>query len=324
MVCDWTTQSRLWHLFIAPKVPHLKADSRRIPPCFPASCGRNRVFLMELTILGCRSGMPADGQASSGYLVTAGADTTLLLDCGPGVATALSGLCAFDALDAVLITHVHLDHCYDLLPIGKALLSAGLRYPVDGEPPQDDVRLARRIPLYVPAGARALLTQLAALFPVATVPALDRAFDLAFDVHEYDPGQPFAVGAAQVEPELLAHAAPNCGFRITSADGTLVYTGDTGRTDALRRLARDADLLLAECTLAAPDSGPHGHLCAEDAAEVAHRAGAGQLVLTHFSSADPGQLELFRDSAAALFAGPVHVATPYARFPIHQAREALQ
>jgi ribonuclease BN (tRNA processing enzyme) len=80
---------------------------------------------MQLTVLGCRAGMPADGQPSSGYLVEAG--STVLLDCGPGITTALSAVADPEDLDAVLISHLHSDHCYDLLPLGKALLQARAR-----------------------------------------------------------------------------------------------------------------------------------------------------------------------------------------------------
>jgi ribonuclease BN (tRNA processing enzyme) len=268
---------------------------------------------VNVTILGCRSGMPADGQASSGYLVTT--DTTrLLLDCGPGVATALGAVTEPDTLDAVVITHAHLDHCYDLLPIGKTLLTSGLRYPTAGEPPQTEVRIPK-LPLYLPAGTAPLFHQLAALFPVTTAPALDRAFELAFDIHEYRDGDTFTVGDTEIHLVLLRHAAPNCGVRIGSRSGTIAYTGDTGRTPALHTLADGVDLLLAECTLSESDSGPHGHLCAEDAADVAAAASVGQLVLTHFSSADPAWLASSRQRAAARFSGPVHLASPGARFP---------
>lgn len=284
-------------------------------------CGNGRApdaDHVNLTILGCRSGMPADGQASSGYLVTTG-DTRVLLDCGPGVATALSGIAGPDTVDAIVITHVHLDHCYDLLPIGKTLLSAGLRYPAPDAPPQTSVRI-RRVPLYLPSGSAPLFHRLAELFPVTTAPVLDRAFELAFDVHEYRDGDTFTVGGAEVGLTRLAHAAPNCGVRVSSADGTLAYTGDTGRTPALHTLANGADLLLAECTLTESDPGPHGHLCAEDAAAVAEAAGVGQLVLTHFNSADPTDLAAHRQRAEATFGGPIHIATPTARFPVRPER----
>jgi ribonuclease BN (tRNA processing enzyme) len=274
---------------------------------------------MELMIVGCRAGMPADGQASSGYLVSAanhdGPDTTVLLDCGPGVATALSAIMPVDALDAVVISHVHLDHCYDLLPLGKTLLSRHLHYPEAGRQPQSDVRL-QRVPVYAPAGAGELFEQLAALFPVSTVPALDRAFELAFDITEYRPGDRFSVGSLEIEAHLLRHASPNCGFRVSTEDCSLAYTGDTGPTEALVPFAKDVDLLLAECTLDATDHGPHGHLSAEDAAEVATAAGVGRLVLTHFSSANPEWLAQRKARAAAGFDGPVHLAAPQATFEI--------
>ena len=274
--------------------------------------------VVNLTILGCRSGMPADGQASSGYLVTAGS-TRILLDCGPGVALALSGVTRPDTLAAIVITHVHLDHCYDLLPIGKTLLTAGLRYPAPGAPPQTSLSMTK-LPLYVPAGSLPLFERLAALFPVTTAPVLDRAFELAFDVHEYVDGDTFTVGDAEIGLTELAHAAPNCGVRVGTAEGTLAYTGDTGRTPALHTLATGADLLLAECTLTESDPGPHGHLCAEDAAAVAETAGVGQLVLTHFSSADPAWLAASRQRAVDAFSGPVHLAAPNARFSVRPER----
>jgi len=107
---------------------------------------------MEVSVLGCRAGMPADGQASSGYLVTA-SQRRILLDCGPGVATALTATGSATMLGAVVITHLHVDHCYDILPLGKMLLQRWLA-PSDDAPPA-------RVPLFVPAGATATLERLA-------------------------------------------------------------------------------------------------------------------------------------------------------------------
>ena len=267
-----------------------------------------------MTILGCRSGMPADGQASSGYLVRSRA-ATVLLDCGPGVATALGGTTDPGRLSAVIVTHLHLDHCYDLLPLGKSLLSRGVRYPQAGAPPQRTADV-EAVPLLVPAGGRPRLDALAALFPVATAPVLDRVFELAFDVREYRPGTQFAAGDLRISLHELRHSAPNCGVRIESGTGCLAYTGDTGVTPGLRPLAADADLLLAEATLERTDRGPHGHLSASDAARAASDAGAKGLVLTHFPSADPGWLRARRDEAATVFTGPVFLARPGQTFPI--------
>jgi ribonuclease BN (tRNA processing enzyme) len=269
---------------------------------------------MELEVLGCRAGMPADGQASSGYLVTTAA-SRLLLDCGPGVATALSAAGGAAGLAGIVISHLHLDHCYDLLPIGKTLLSAHVPYPDGSDPPPYVPDGPTPVPLLVPAGARAVLDDLAGLFPVRSTPLLDKAFEVAFDVREYEPGTVTRIGDCRISLHELRHAVPNCGIRLEAPSGSLAYTGDTGTTDALLGLADEVDLLLAEASLERTDPGPHGHLSGADAGRVAARAGVGQLVLTHFASADPLWTTARRADAARHFAGPVHVAAPGRRFP---------
>jgi ribonuclease BN (tRNA processing enzyme) len=277
---------------------------------------------MQLTVLGCRSGMPADGQPSSGYLVDTG-PTALLLDCGPGIATALSAVCAPAALGAVVISHLHSDHCYDLLPLGKSLLHDRAHRLRAQHPDLDPIEALNRIdgsepgvPLYVPEGGRAVLDRLAALFPVTTAPLLDRAFEIAFDVREYRPREDVELAGCTLSLHPLRHAAANCGVRVATGSATLAYTGDTGLTDGLDPLARDVDLLLAEATLDRTDPGPHGHLSAADAGVVAARNGVGELVLTHFPSADPDLLAARRAAAAAEFDGPVRIAAPGRRFAV--------
>lgn len=275
----------------------------------------------QLTVLGTRSGMPAEGQPSSGYLVEA-EGATLLLDCGPGITTALSAVAPVETLDAVVISHMHADHCYDLLPLGKALLHARAARVLAGsglEPMQALAALdasAPGVPLYVPLGGRVVLDRLAALFPVATFPLLDKAFDIAFDVREYEPGAAFAVGDCAVSLHPGRHTAPNCGARVEAPSGTLAYTGDTGLSDGLAGLARGVDLLLAEATLDATDHGPHGHLSAADAGGIAAENGVGELVLTHFATGDAVVLERRRAAAAAVFGGRVHIARPGLRIPV--------
>lgn len=138
-------------------------------------------------------------------------------------------------------------------------------------------------------------------------------------MREYKPGARFTVGDMTVSLHELPHSAPNCGIRIESADGCIAYTGDTGVSPGLLRLAAGVDLFLAEATLTATDHGPHGHLSAADAARAARDAGAKALVLTHFPSAEPDWLLRRRDEAAREFAGIIHLARPGATFEIGKA-----
>lgn len=162
---------------------------------------------------------------------------------------------------------------------------------------------------------RAVLDAWSALFPVPTMPLLDRPFAHAFDVREYQPGDVVEIDGLTLTLHAMAHAVAACGVRVEGPSGALAYTGDTGVCPGLVPLARDVDLLLAEATLDVPDTGAHGHLCAADAARAATAAGARQLVLTHLPSGDDATATARRAAAQALFAGPVHLATPGAAFP---------
>ncbi|MFE9783849.1 MBL fold metallo-hydrolase [Nocardia salmonicida] len=258
---------------------------------------------MHLTIVGNRAGMPADGGASSGYLVETG-QSRVLLDCGPGIAVMLGNYVHASLLDAVVISHLHLDHCYDVLPIGKQAMRRAADAP------------DRRIKLFVPKGARATLDQLAALFPVKTFPDLNRAFDLAYEVIEYERGATYALTDCSIELVPMVHTEPACGIRIESPTGSLAFTGDTGWNDNLVALAADVDIFLAESTLAEPDRTPHGHLSAGEVGRAAAAAGARSVVLTHFGSAQDQWQQARRDDVSAEFDGPVHLSRPGMRFSV--------
>ncbi|GAA3226400.1 MBL fold metallo-hydrolase [Pseudonocardia petroleophila] len=245
---------------------------------------------MHLTVLGAQAGVPRHGRPSSGYLV-GDAGTTVLLDCGPGVATALSALDV--RLDAVVVSHLHLDHVHDLIVLAKQLVTERAPAPL----------------LLVPAGAGAgeVFGTWESLFPVPTFPRLDRPFRHAFDVRGHGPVR---VGSLALSTHPVAHAVAAVGVRVEGPGGALAYTGDTGVCDGLLPLARDVDLLLAEATLDAPDPGPHGHLCAADAARAATAAGARALALTHLPDGSDPTATARRAAASAHFTGPVHVVRP--------------
>ena len=77
---------------------------------------------MKLTILGNNGPYPAAGGACSGYLLTGDhGRTQVLIDCGAGVLSGLSTWISWEALDAVILSHLHYDHMSDLLPMQYAM-----------------------------------------------------------------------------------------------------------------------------------------------------------------------------------------------------------
>lgn len=81
----------------------------------------------------------------------------------------------------------------------------------------------------------------------------------------------------------LIHASPCLGYRF-EVDGKIVtYCTDTGYCENAVTLAKDADLLVSECTFPSGKADPGWpHLTPESAAQIAQEAGSKKMVMTHF------------------------------------------
>jgi ribonuclease BN (tRNA processing enzyme) len=96
------------------------------------------------------------------------------------------------------------------------------------------------------------------------------------------------------------------GYRIEAGGSVLAYTGDSGPSDEVVKLAEDADLFLCEATWKHSDGLLPFHMSAKQAAEHAARAAAGRLILTHIWPTLDRNMS--RDEAASSFDGPIDVA----------------
>lgn len=89
----------------------------------------------------------------------------------------------------------------------------------------------------------------------------------------------------EVETLPLVHADPVLGFRLRLEGKTVTYCTDTGYCPNALNLARGADLLITECAHAPGESNPlWPHFNPETAGRLAAEAGAGRLVMTHYSA----------------------------------------
>ncbi len=215
---------------------------------------------MKLTVLGCAGTFPGPESPCSGYLVEH-AGFRLVVDLGAGALGQLQRHVDLRDVNAVYVTHLHADHCIDLVAYSYAR-----RYHPGGVPPA--------LPVYGPEGTAARIC--AAFEELPTGGLLE-----VFDFREVPAGTrrigPFTVTAALVNHPVECH-----GLRIEAGGRSLAYSGDTGESDALVELASGVDLLLCEASWAdSPDNPPDIHLSGRQAGEHAQRAGAARLLLTH-------------------------------------------
>jgi ribonuclease BN (tRNA processing enzyme) len=216
-----------------------------------------------LTVLGCSGSIPGPGAAASGYLLEAGG-FTLALEFGNGVLSRFQEERPLFSMDALVLSHLHPDHCIDV----SSLYVARKYHP---SPP------AAALPVYAPAEAPSRFV--AAYAPnEAERSSLD--FSDVFAFHGL--GSTVRIGPFTVDSEVVAHPCEAYGFRISCDGVSLAYTGDSGPCDALDSLASGVDVLLSEASWThAPNRQTGLHMSGLEAGELAARAGAGRLLITH-------------------------------------------
>lgn len=227
---------------------------------------------VRLTVVGCSGSYPGPQSPASCYLVEAddaqGRTWRVLLDLGSGALGALQRVTVPRDLDAVLLSHLHADHCLDICS-----LYVLLRYDPGG-------RRAAPLPVYGPGG---------------TLARLERAYDAGsgrddggggmaevFDVGEWTSRPVLDLGPLRVRVLRVDHPVESYGMRLECGGRVLTYTGDSDSCEALGELARGADLLLAEASCQEGRDTYRGvHLTGRRAGELARDSRAGRLLLTH-------------------------------------------
>ncbi|WP_408954958.1 MBL fold metallo-hydrolase [Natroniella sp. ANB-PHB2] len=215
---------------------------------------------MKLTVLGNCSPYPTKDAACSGYLLQADKQN-ILIDVGPGTLSNLQQIIPFYQLDAIIISHLHQDHCLDLLPMHYGM--------------EKSIKYGKReeaLAVYLPFDGGDELQFIQA--------------KVGDEFHLQQIGQETELELGNLKVSFQRSNHPKECYAIKVDDGVkqFVYTADTGWDKSLLDFAFNIDLLLAEASLLEKDRqyAKAGHLTVKQAVQLGIEAQASKVLLTHF------------------------------------------
>ena len=294
---------------------------------------------LRVTFLGTSGAVPTTDRAPSAIFINREGDG-LLFDCGEGTQRQMMRFGTGFDMTALFITHLHGDHILGVPGLVQSLSFNGREDPLTIYTPQGtghEIETLLTVGDYSPAFPVEIveisagdIAHEADEYAVHVFETHHRTNAVGYALIEDDRPGRFDRQTAEEElgiPPGPAYGRLHAGETVELDDGRViepeavvgdprpgrkvVYTGDTRPVDATAEIAADADLLIHDATFAADNAErarSTAHSTGSEAGEIAARAGAERLALTHISSrygADPSPIE--REAADA-FGGEVFVA----------------
>jgi ribonuclease BN (tRNA processing enzyme) len=286
---------------------------------------------MKITLLGTGTPAPSLTRQSSGYLIEVGGDV-IVMDHGPGAQHRLleAGRHPTDVTH-LFLSHMHYDHIMDYprLVLQRWDMGADKIPELRVHGPKPLARITEQ--LIGEDGAFGLdiesrvSHQASRDVYVSRGGVLPRAKPQP-EIREVSAGDVIEGDAWRIVVGEASHFQPilECvGYRLECDAGTLVYSGDSGGVpESMVELARDCDVLIHMCHFATGmepseeyrrSSGSH-----MDVAEVARRANAKTVVLTHFIPMldAPGVVETLLGEMRAVYGGNIIVGRDLMEVPL--------
>ena len=269
--------------------------------------------MLEFCTLGTGGTLPIPERALSSLYVRVNG-RSLLIDCGEGTQVGIRRLgWGFRCLDGMLLTHYHGDHCTGIAGLLLSLEKAGRDEPFHIWGPKGLKRVVEGLCVIVPplsfavmlhelppeGGELELIGLKIRAFPVnhGGIPCFgyrmilergavfdpEKATALGVPVQDWkrlQQGETVRYGMQKVRPEDVT-GANRRGI-------TLVFSTDTRPCETLEKNCAGADLLILEGMYGTEEKMPQAlrnhHMLFAEAAEIARKAEAGGLLLTHFST----------------------------------------
>jgi len=285
---------------------------------FASSCEPGRV---ELQVLGSGGPELSDQRAGSSYLVRVDGKARLLVDMGPGSSLNLERSGARIAeLDAVLFSHLHVDHSADFPSLIKASFFAGR---------QHDLRVLGPDSNHLMPSTEQFVSRLV---------GKEGAFAYLSSYYEPDQrsrwkikpqsvaGGPLDVSNFKLSDDLSVNAIPihhgpiaAVAWRVQAAGCSITFSGDmSNRYESLSRLAQNTDLLVAHNAIPEQARGVarNLHMPPSEIGKIANESGSHALLLSHRMERTLEREPETSSHIRQYYSGPLHFANDLDRIAL--------
>jgi len=261
---------------------------------------------LRLHILGS-GGPEVDRLASSSIVLAEGDDARLLLDCGSGAMLRFeqAGF-QIPSLQAILISHLHIDHVVDLPSFMKAGYFSNRKAPLPILGPDKNS--------YFPSITTFIERQFGSQGTYAYMQDILSTHSDSFTLNAEiaNTKRSYHFGAMRVEALNVHHGiVPALAYKITYRNQMVVYCGDTNdEDDTLSAFAHNADYLIINEAIASDASRVARalHITPEHSAELAQKSHAKHIILTHHMRRTLGNKEAIIKTISAKTDAPIYWA----------------
>jgi ribonuclease BN (tRNA processing enzyme) len=275
-----------------------------------ATCTR---YGVQVQVLGSGGPELEDKRASSSYLVWKDDRPRILVDAGGGSALRFGQSGAHVAqLDAILFTHLHIDHSADFPALIKSSYfeDRKVALPVYGPPGNEYFPSTTEFVAGLFDGKHGVYRYLADFLAGRDGGYPLQVHDVALtasEIRTVASGSDFLLSATRV----IHGDVPAIAWRVSLGGRIIVFSGDTnGDNGNLERLAKGADLFVAHNAIPEGQTGAARqlHMPPSVIGRIAKSAGVARVVLSHRMLRTLGRESETRSVIARVYAGPVAFA----------------
>lgn len=244
-------------------------SNRKMPASILIGLYLDKTSKMKLILLGTGAARPDPERAPPSQVIIVD-DEPILIDCGGGASINLTKVgITLSTIQNILLTHLHIDHCVDYPSIIFGGYLTGRTKEVNVFGPKGVINFSKTLFNSVYSYAAPLIHRA-------------KGVEINLNVNEVNNGLIYETQNWEAICAPVIHGTmDSLAFRINSKGKSIVISGDTEPCENLIKLAKNADILVHECSF--PDEGGErpGHTIPSQVGEIASEANVKKVVLTH-------------------------------------------